>query len=256
MAEMLTLAVVFLASVIPPVIYLLWVRRAETCQRESFGSVLRAFIIGASLSIGIALVLETLVLQLLFGAGPLSPLNASDVTLVTFVSAVIVAPIVEELSKAIGVMGMRQYVNELEDGLVYGVSVGLGFAAAENMIYAGDAAINGIAAILGIAAIRAVSSTLLHASATASSGYGLGRQWLMARVGARGSWIGFYLLAVLLHAAYNFLAILGIIFTDSSEMASLIGLGGAVLLVVVCFLFIRSRIESLDRDGCRPPSSS
>ena len=96
---------------------------------------------------------------------------------------------------------------------------------------------------------------MLHASETASSGYGLGRQWLMARVGAQGSWIGFYLLAVLLHATYNFLAILGVIFTDSAETASLIGLGGAVLLVVVCFVLIRGRIESLDRANCRPPSS-
>jgi threonine/homoserine/homoserine lactone efflux protein len=64
------------------------------------------------------------------------------------------------------------------------------------------------------------------------------------------------LLAVLLHASYNFLAILGVIFSASADIASLIGLAGAVLLVVICFLFIRSRIESLDRDSCRPPNSS
>jgi RsiW-degrading membrane proteinase PrsW (M82 family) len=253
--DYLTLAVIVLASVIPPVVYLLWVRGAETCQRNSLGSVVRAFLIGATLSIGLALVLETIVLQVLFGAGPLSPLDPTNVTLVTFVSAVIVAPLVEELSKAIGVMGMRPYVDELEDGLVYGASVGLGFAACENMIYAGSAAVNGIEAVLAIAAVRAVSSTLLHASATATSGYGLGRKWLMGRSGTRTSWLGFYLVAVLLHGTYNFLAILGVIFTNS-DVASLIGLAAAVLLVITTFLYIRRRIESLDRASCRPPNPS
>jgi RsiW-degrading membrane proteinase PrsW (M82 family) len=254
--DAVTLVVIFLVSVVPPVIYMLWIRGAETCQRESLGSVVRAFVIGATLSIGLALVFEVILIQVLFGAGPMSPLDPSNVTLVAIVTSVIIAPLVEELSKAIGVMGMRPYVNELEDGLIYGAAVGLGFAASENVIYAGSAAVNGLSAVLLTAAIRAVSSTLLHASATATSGYGLGRKWLMERFGRSGSWIGFYLIAVLLHASYNFLAILGVIFTDSADLASIVGLGAAVLLVVLSILFIRGRIESLDRAGCRPPNPS
>ena len=49
--------------------------------------------------------------------------------------SVIIAPIIEELSKALGLRLIKNQIFELEDGLIYGAVAGFGFAATENLIY-------------------------------------------------------------------------------------------------------------------------
>src|SRR5947208_7460320 len=51
------------------------------------------------------------------------------------VGAAIVAPIVEEAAKGLGVRAGRPEIQKLLDGLVYGAAAGLGFSATENLFY-------------------------------------------------------------------------------------------------------------------------
>ena len=76
---------------------------------------------------------------------------AAGATVAIVVGAVIIAPFVEEFLKALGMMraGVKEEVDEVEDGLVYGAACGLGFAATENLMYGlefgGGASKDGIA---------------------------------------------------------------------------------------------------------------
>ncbi len=132
-----------------------------------------------------------------------SAVSARGVSYAVLTSAV--APVGEELLKALVLIYLIQSprFRYIVDGAVYGIAAGLGFALSENLfIYlpqAGDA-------VLGVALSRALSTSLMHATASGLVGISLGR--LRRTVGARRKvfplvGIG---LAILLHATYNNLA--------------------------------------------------
>lgn len=249
------LLVVMVASVIPPIVYLFWIRNQELCQRERLGSVLYAFVIGAVLTLGLAFVLESLLISLLFGDGgllsrPFWFLDPQDATFQLVFLACVMAPLVEEMTKAIGVWTLRRQLTELENGLVYGAAVGLGFAALENILYGIDAWEVGFGVFVGTAVARALSSTFLHASATAVMGYGIAKRELLNSRGISTSVLKYYLIAVLLHAGFNFLAIAGELF--QSEWIYLFTLLAAIYLVLTTFRRILSKVESLDAASCAP----
>ena len=116
-----------------------------------------------------------------------------------------VAPVIEELLKALVLIYLVQNprFRYIVDGAVYGIAAGLGFALSENLfIYLPQAG----GAVLGVALSRALSTSLMHATASGLVGISLGR--LRRSTDARRKvfplvGIG---LAILLHATYNNLA--------------------------------------------------
>jgi hypothetical protein len=96
---------------------------------------------------------------------------------------------------------------------------------------------------------RTVTSTLLHTSASAIAGFGISRSVIIGqRTGRSAIWVPYYLAAVLIHGAFNFLAILGSdIFPDASGEISLVGLFLSLILVWTTVRFIRRKIVTLDR---------
>jgi protease PrsW len=210
----LEIALVFIAAVVPPIVYVLWLRNAEICDRETLRMVFFAFLMGAAFSLGLAYVLETALLTALFGQGGiltrpfwiLDPQNP-DVQLV--ILACIVAPLVEEGTKGLGIFYFRFKFTEIENGMVYGAAVGLGFAALENMLYEGNAMAVGISVFIGTALARALTSTALHASSSSLMGYGLAKQKMFHAQGKKASWIPYYFVAVGLHSLFNLLAVMG-----------------------------------------------
>ncbi len=132
-----------------------------------------------------------------------SAISARGVSYTLLTSAV--APVGEELLKALVLIYLIRSprFRYIVDGAVYGIAVGLGFALSENLfIYlpqAGDA-------VLGVALSRALSTSLMHATASGLVGISLGR--LRRTDNARRKMfplIGIGL-AILLHATYNNLA--------------------------------------------------
>ena len=69
----------------------------------------------------------------------------------------------------------KKEITELEDGLIYGAVAGLGFSATENLFYGYSFLSEGLAVFLILIIIRSFGGCLLHASATALTGYGYGK---------------------------------------------------------------------------------
>ena len=138
------------------------------------------------------------------------PMIPSDPEEAAFVSAVIRAPIVEEISKGLGlllimVIGKRALDGPI-DGVVYGALVGAGFAFTENIQYFGVQFMTGGSESLGpIFFMRGILSPFCHAMFTACTGYALG---LAARKGRQGAavlpmfFVGL-LAAIAQHALWN-----------------------------------------------------
>lgn len=217
-------------SLLPPLLYALWLRAKEQVDREPMRTVLGAFVYGGTVGVAVAILLHEV-----FNVGFVQPGRLGiDAALLT---VVVGAPIVEELSKGLGLGFVRPHVREYEDGLIYGAAIGLGFAATENLLYGITALTeNGAAFALWTIVLRIFSSMLLHLAASALVGFGYSR----ALVGGHSVVLvlPYYLLAVVLHAAYNFLVTL--------DDVGLLALGAALFMVVTVVAMLQRRIETLD----------
>jgi len=236
MSMLLTWGLLVFLSFLPPLIYTIWIRNTERCHRQQWISIFVCFLWGATIAVLAALILE-IILQI-----PLeSSYSLAEIT--PFLAAVVIAPIVEEFTKplALRLRTVRSQLSELEDGLIYGAVAGLGFSATENLLYGFSFLEEGFVVFLMLMAMRSVGGCLLHASATALTGYGFGKT-----VMKRSSFLGvlpYFLLAIFLHGFYNFLV--------SYEMFGLLsGLILAFLFVLLAITIIRKKIRTLDSQNC------
>lgn len=215
----------------PPLLYALWLRAKERRDRNPLRVVVGAFLYGGTVGIAVAILLHHV-----FQVGFAAP-NRDFGLDANFVTVVIAAPVVEELSKGFGLGFVRPHVRELEDGIIYGAAIGLGFAATENFLYALQALGNvGVEFAVWTIVLRMLSSMLLHLAASAILGYGFARVVV-------GGGVGFlllphYLVAAALHAAYNFLV--------TVDGFGLYALGTALVMVVLVVSLLHRRIEVLD----------
>lgn len=231
--DALTLVLLLAISLAPPLILSYRLRNAERYRPEPYVILAQAFAWGAFFAAAISIVASQLLLRQFGGAWIVDP----RLTIVT----VLVAPIVEELSKALGLRVIRDEHPEPEDGYIYGGAVGLGFAATENTIYVLTALmVAGADTAMATALYRGVAIVALHGAATAIAGHGIWR----ARYGGQPLWalwgIG---AAILLHVGYNVLSRL------SLPWATLAASGVAV----VAYLRMMVRIRALDDAGTPRP---
>ena len=221
-----TLLLLVLAALAPPIILAWRLRNAERHRREPWRVLVRAFVWGATFAALLAIALETLL------RGRFDRVHLGDPRLT--LTIVLLAPLVEELLKALGLRLIPDAHPEPEDGSIYGGAVGLGFAATENAIYIVTAYLLGGAEIaMATALFRGVATTALHGAASALAGHGVWR----ARYGG-APWAAAWGLggAVLLHAAYNGLA------AWTPGWATL----GAAGIAVVAYLRMMRRVRVLD----------
>jgi RsiW-degrading membrane proteinase PrsW (M82 family) len=208
----------------------------EKFEREPWKKIGITFFWGAVFGVILGLVFSFLLMSA-FGIdtpGRVYSSVGATGTLAIILLAVIVAPLVEEAVKGMSIFSAGSDLDEVEDGLIYGSSVGLGFAATENLMY-------GIIALayfdwsvyIATAILRSVSSAFLHASATAVTGYGIGR---MKILGGKNRVWPFFLIAVGMHAIFNLFA----------SMGSFFGLVFAVMFAFVAIWFLRNKIKQLD----------
>jgi len=231
------------SAFIPSLIYLIWIRNAERYGKKSWSDLSRTFLWGAGLS-----VLFALVLSLIF-VGVISAPELQreyefleDEAVRTLIIVVIIAPFVEEFTKVLGVFSVKRSLTDIEAGLVFGAACGLGFAATENLLYESSVYLaEGFGpAFVSIVILRSIASTLLHGSASAMAGYGVTR----AKFEGWYLFLPYYLIAVFMHGAFNFLASLQLLVAgDISLFAVLL----AVLFSLISISYVRKKIKRLDR---------
>ncbi len=249
MADLASFPIVLLVLVASafalPLLFVWWIRNTRRIGRPPMPVVLKAFVWGAVFSVLIAIVLEVFLGAAALNNGPLYLwLSRRFADPETFFLVVVLAPFVEEAAKALSARAGKPVTRARVDGLVFGAAAGLGFSATENLL-------NGLQVLLEaggtpveslmVIALRSFSSSLLHASATAVTGYGLAGGWLTRRPYA---FLPYYLVAVAMHATYNFLASFGETFTQYGNLGTLMGFAAAVLFAVVAVTIVRYKLAS------------
>jgi RsiW-degrading membrane proteinase PrsW (M82 family) len=226
------LVILFTMAFIPPIIYAVIIRNTEKFHRERWVPIFLCFLWGATIAIIASLILE---MALNFSLVP----SIDDSNVLGIITVLLIAPIVEELTKplALTLKTVKKEINEMEDGLIYGAVAGLGFSATENLFYGYSFLKEGILYFFILISIRILGACLLHASATALTGFGYGKVILLKTNIIRV--IPYVLLAIFVHFLYNSLLTFDII-------GSLAGLLCALLLSVFTMRVVINKIKKLD----------
>ncbi|RKX49842.1 MAG: protease PrsW [Thermotogae bacterium] len=184
-------AIIFFAYA--PALAVLWYfYHEDKYEPEPKRYVIATFILGGTLSVGVAMILEAFLVQGEFGYA-LLPATAFYMALV--------AGIVEEPAKALAIrLPFRAgQMDGIMDGVIYGVAAGLGFAATENFLY-------GIGFGVSTTIVRAFLTPLAHATWSAIVGVGYG---LKAEGKAQGL-SSYFALAILLHFLWDYFAFMSL----------------------------------------------
>jgi RsiW-degrading membrane proteinase PrsW (M82 family) len=200
--------------------YLTVPRLLDRYDPEPWYALVGCLLWGGIAACGFSAVINTAVAELvgaLFGA------DVGEV-----VSTVVSAPIVEELWKAMGVLGvfyfLRREFDGVVDGIIYATFTALGFATVENVIYYARASSSDALAITFV--LRGIIAPWGHPVYTSMTGIGFGIaretekawvRWVAPPLGYAG--------AVLLHAMWN----------GSATLADRLGEGSGGMLFV-CML--------------------
>ncbi|MBN1940732.1 MAG: PrsW family intramembrane metalloprotease [Candidatus Diapherotrites archaeon] len=109
-----------------PLIFLIIIWLVDFYEREPLHFIISMFLWGM-VAAAISLVLNTAIIG-----------SVGSIGILGFIfGAIAIAPLVEELSKGLGVFAMSKH-REMQgalDGIVYGFCIGLGFAVTENLLY-------------------------------------------------------------------------------------------------------------------------
>ncbi len=195
------------AAIFMPVIFLVTGWLTDYYEREPFRFIVAMFMWGV-LATFISFFLNT-TLDLFFGL-----LVGSGIA--SLLTAVIVAPVVEETAKGLGLLilsGHHEY-DDTFDGIIFGFAVGMGFAAVENWLYfaanANPVTVEGLGPWAFNILYRSVLCSLAHGCFTAATGGAIG--FIKSRKSLRSfAFVGFLIglpIAIIMHGTFNFTAIL------------------------------------------------
>ncbi len=226
------LALLFGTAFLPPIIYVIWIRNAERFNKERWGAIILCFLWGASIAIIAALILE-----ITLGVSVTVSLRQGSLTQI--IATIMIAPFAEELVKPLALRSgfIKNELEEFEDGLILGATAGLGFSATENLMYGMSFFSEGLVTFITLMAIRSIGGCLLHASATALTGYGYGKTLLQHTSFFKV--LPYFVAAMLMHASYNFLV-------SWEQISPLVGLLSALALAYVSIRIIRGKIKAID----------
>lgn len=189
-----TLGYAFLGGLLPSFIWLYFLLKEDAKHPEPKSLIALAFVTGM-FAVAIALPLEQYAKTYLIG-------NASILTAWALVE--------EVLKYAVAALFLlwRNAVDETPDYVIYMITVALGFAAAENMLFLLAPVSSGsIATSLFTGNLRFLGSTLLHVVASGAIGFALAFSASYHPVGRAAAAALGLILATALHTAFNALII-------------------------------------------------
>ncbi|MCS7057255.1 MAG: PrsW family intramembrane metalloprotease [Thermoflexales bacterium] len=183
---------------IPTLWYARLVRSIDRFEQEPAKYLIVAFLWGALPAAFIALVL-----QLVF-ALPVSYVLGEEASMTT--TSIVAAPLTEELAKGLAVAAIylwrRREFDGWVDGIVYGSTVGFGFAYVENIIYLANT--EGLGGWVQLFILRVIVFGFMHGFYTSLIGIGFG---LARHAPSRAQATGFITLgfaaAIITHAVHN-----------------------------------------------------
>ena len=189
-----TLGYAFLGGVLPVWLWLYFLLKEDARCPEPRSVILIAFVAGM-LAVPASLPLETMFARYLpEGLSLIIAWAAVEETMKYALAAVLVL--------------WRKAVNESVDLVIYMITVALGFAALENALFLiGPFADGRILDGLATNNLRFVGSTLLHVIASAMIGFALAFAFLKGKFMRAMFATGGLILAIALHALFNFLII-------------------------------------------------
>lgn len=235
-----TLGYAFLGGILPAMIWLYFLLKEDSRCPEPRHMIIIALLAGM-VGVPLVLPLEHLAVTTLPASEPSPGLLV-----------IIAWSTIEETAKyalaAILVL-WRRWVNESVDLVVYMITVALGFAAIENMLFLIQPIAQGhLAAGIATENLRFVGSTLVHVISSSAIGFALAFSFKLNR-GARAiaASIGL-ILAIALHAVFNFL----IIMRDGSHTLSafFIVWTGAVVFLALFEILKYFRYRKLPKNTC------
>lgn len=212
--------VVAIAPIVAVLFFVWWVDRYD---REPLGYVFAAFLWGGLGAIALSILGTEAGIRMLGGI-----VNKAGFDF----PAVVIAPFIEEFMKGLVVFFLLWYrkFDNVTDGLVYGAASGLGFGMTENFMYFSRfAGFSTGYEWLNLLFIRSMMTANMHCAASATFGAGISK----LKDGGKNAWMSvgvFYLLAVLLHATWNFLV--------TSREEAYWGLAVIILIAYIVFIFI------------------
>lgn len=211
-----------LAAFLPTALYTLLLWWLDRYEKEPLHLLLVTFVWGAVPALFLALLAEL----------TLAP--ATHALIGPAAQTTIIAPVVEEVLKALVLIGIfvfaRREFNGVLDGIIYGALVGFGFAMSENILYFQAYSDQ----LLSVWLLRSVIFGFNHAFFTSIVGIALGlvryeqRRWVGYVAVPVGLW-----LAILLHAIHNTSAQLGAV---GLSLAWIIDNGGVIVVLATVVL--------------------
>jgi RsiW-degrading membrane proteinase PrsW (M82 family) len=185
-----------LASIGPGLLWLWYFYHQDRYEPEPVKFILKIFFAG------VFLVIPAGMLEQIWRVQLMTAVRNADWPTFLVMAFLVVALIEEGLKTGFlwWLVGRSKDLNEPADGIIYGVTLGLGFASLENLLWA---EVFGF----GVAALRAVITTLAHASFTGWMGYYLAQYKLKDPDKPKLLLMGF-LLAFAGHGTYDFLLFL------------------------------------------------
>ena len=209
-----TLGYAFLGGLLPSVIWLYFLLKEDASHPEPKKLILLTFIAGM-LAVPLALPLEQYAKNHLSG------------DLSVFTAWALIEEMLKYTMAAIFIL-WRNAVDEAPDYVIYMVTVALGFAAAENMLFLIDPVSGGyFATSFFTGNVRFLGSTLLHVVASSAIGFSLAFSFAYRRNRRAAAAALGLILAVALHTAFNML----IISQDTSTTLSAFSLVWTVVVI-------------------------
>lgn len=206
-----TIGYAFLGGVLPPLIWLYFLLREDARCPEPLPCLIIAFIAGM-LAVPLALPLEALVRDYAFA------MYAECNAYVTLCLPVIIGWSVVEETLKYGLAALlvlwRKDVNESIDLVIYMLTAALGFAALENVLFLVVPFAQGeVLSGLATGNLRFIGSSLLHVMASSMIGFALAFSYTYEKPVRALFAIAGLILAIALHAVFNFFIIQGDAYT-------------------------------------------
>ena len=153
----------------------------------------------------------------------------------------VIAPLVEELLKPIGLIFVMKRLRTPYEGVLYGVACGMGFAIIENLLYELFILIWYGADVWTINAfVRGIGSTVLHAVGPAAVGYALALSNQMQISKSKTLPLA-YVFGIVMHGLWNGFATMP--FIMDGNVWVYVSYVLIALMIVICLIFIVKALE-------------